>query len=65
MADYLADKLDRLPRGYVFTYKDFIKQVSQKEAAIKALTRTAEIGAIRKLPKGRFYRPETTLLEWM
>lgn len=61
VADYIQDKLDRLPRGYVFTYKEFINKVSQKEAAIKALNRMAENGAIRKLSKGRFYRPETTI----
>lgn len=45
----------------MFTYEDLIKKVSQKEAAIKALNHMAENGTIRKLSKGRFYRPETTV----
>lgn len=59
--DYIQNKIDSLPRGYVFTYGKFIKEARQKEAAIKALNRMVEGGAIRKLSKGRFYKPETTV----
>ena len=31
--------IDRLPNGYVFTYYDFITEVTSKEAVIKALNR--------------------------
>lgn len=61
VADYIQDKIYRFPKGYIFTYKEFILEVSQKEAAIKALNRMAESGTIRKLSKGRFYKPETTV----
>lgn len=61
VTDYIQNKIDRLPMGYVFTYDEFIKEARQKEAAIKALNRMAEGGAIRKLSKGRFYKPETTV----
>lgn len=37
ITDYIADSIDRLPRGYVFTYLDFMGEVKSKEAIIKAL----------------------------
>ncbi|OGU56112.1 MAG: hypothetical protein A2X64_05170 [Ignavibacteria bacterium GWF2_33_9] len=52
--------IDRLPKGYVFTYKDFIGEVNKKEAVIKALNRLVQSGKICKLSKGKFYKPETT-----
>lgn len=56
----IVSTLDRFPKGYVFTYKDFSKEVSQKEALIKALNRMAAAGKIAKLSKGKFYKPETS-----
>lgn len=49
-----------MPKGYVFTYSDFIKEVNRKEAIIKALNRMAASGKIVKLAKGKFYKPELT-----
>ncbi len=60
ISNYIASQIDRLPRGYVFTYTDFISKVNKKEAIIKALNRMAAVGRIVKLAKGRFYKPETT-----
>lgn len=54
----IASRLDRLPKGYVFSYRDISKQVEQREALIKALNRMAATGKIAKLSKGRFYKPE-------
>jgi len=54
----IALRLDRLPRGYVFSYQDFSKEVNQREALIKALNRMAASGKIAKLSKGKFYKPE-------
>ena len=34
---YISNTVDRLPRGHVFTYEDFTKEVKSKEAIIKAL----------------------------
>lgn len=59
--DYVSSTIDRLPIGYVFTYVDFITEVNQKEAIIKALNRMAANGKITKLSKGKFYKPENTL----
>jgi hypothetical protein len=60
ITDYISFTIDRLPKGYVFTYADFITEVNQKEAVIKALNRLVAAGKIAKLSKGRYYKPEIT-----
>ncbi len=59
-SDYISFTIDRLPKGYVFTYADFITEVNKKEAVIKALNRMTESGKIAKLAKGKYYKPENT-----
>jgi len=56
--EYVINTVNRLPRGYVFTYSDFIQEVNGKEAVVKALNRLAASGRIVKLAKGRYYKPE-------
>jgi len=58
--DFIESKIERLPKGYVFTYEDFIEEVNQREAVIKALNRMVASGKITKLSKGRYYKPEKT-----
>lgn len=58
--DYIAIAIDRLPKGYVFTYADFTTEVNKKEAVIKALNRMVVSGKIAKLAKGKYYKPEST-----
>ncbi|KUK56912.1 MAG: Uncharacterized protein XD81_1805 [Bacteroidetes bacterium 38_7] len=60
ITDYISYTIDRLPKGYVFTYADFITEVHQKEAVIKALNRLVAAGKIAKLSKGKYYKPENT-----
>ena len=60
VVDYITSKIERLPKGYVFTYSDFITEVNKKEAVIKALNRMVVSGKIAKLSKGKFYKPEPT-----
>lgn len=60
IAEKIAFIIDRLPKGYVFTYADFTTEVSQKEAVIKALNRMVASGKIAKLSKGKYYKPEIT-----
>ena len=60
ITDYISYTIDRLPKGYVFTYADFPAEVNQKEAIIKALNRMVTAGKIAKLSKGKYYKPETT-----
>lgn len=59
-ADYIAFTIDRLQKGYVFTYADFTTTVNKKEGVIKALNRMAASGKIVKLAKGKYYKPENT-----
>jgi hypothetical protein len=59
-AENIAFTIDRLPKGYIFTYSDLTKDVKRKEAVIKALNRMAQSGKIVKLSKGKFYKPEST-----
>ena len=60
ITEYIAFNIDRLPKGYVFTYANFITEVNRKEAVIKALNRMVASGKIAKLAKGKYYKPETT-----
>ena len=60
ITDYISYTIDRLPKGYVFTCADFIKEVNQKQAVVKALNRMVAAGKIAKLSKGKYYKPETT-----
>lgn len=60
LSDYISFKIDRLPKGYVFTYADFLTKVNEKEAIIKALNRMASTGKIVKLSKGKFYKPQSS-----
>lgn len=60
ITDYISYTIDRLPKGYIFTYADFSTEVDQKQAVIKALNRMVAAGKIAKLSKGKYYKPETT-----
>jgi hypothetical protein len=59
-SEYIAITIDRLQKGYVFTYVDFTTEVNKKEAVIKALNRMVKSGKIAKLSKGKYYKPEST-----
>ena len=61
ITQFINDKINYLPKGYIFTYSDFLTEEKQnKEAIIKALNRMAKSGKIEKLSKGKFYKPEIT-----
>lgn len=60
VSDYVVVTIDRLPKGYVFTYEDFLTKVDKKEAIIKTLNRLAASGKIAKLSKGKFFKSEQT-----
>lgn len=61
ITEQIEFKIDRLSRGYVFTYYDFTFEVNKKEAVIKALNRMVSLGKIAKLSKGKYYKPEATV----
>jgi hypothetical protein len=48
-SDYIRNKINRLPKGYVFTYVDFVTDVNKREAVIKYLNRMVSSGEINKL----------------
>ena len=56
----IAEKIDKLPRGYVFTYSEIRDNVDKAEAVIKSLNRMVASGKLRKISKGRFYKPENS-----
>ncbi len=58
ISNIIGGKIDRLPKGYVFTYSDFLNKVKNKEALVKALNRLAASGKIVKLAKGKYYKPD-------
>jgi len=58
--EYVIKKIERLPKGFVFTYEDIIIETNNKEAVIKNLNRMVTSGKLSKLSKGRFYKPEIT-----
>jgi len=60
ITDIVNDKVDRLATGYVFTYADFEIPVNKGGAVNKALNGLVKEGKIRKLSKGRFYKPRYT-----
>lgn len=61
ITQYIRNKIERLPKGYVFTYNDFIGEVDSVEAIVKALNRMVDSGTIAKLSKGKYYKPEETV----
>lgn len=61
ISDYINFRLGRIPKGYIFTYNDFIVEVSKKDAIIKALNRLAKTNKIVRLSKGKYYKPEDSV----
>lgn len=59
-SDYVEFTMNKFPRGYVFTYRDFFIEVDKKEAVIKALNRMVAAGKLSKISKGKYYKPEQT-----
>jgi hypothetical protein len=58
VSDIVTYKINRFAEGYVFTYNDFNVGV-EKESALKiALYRLVKSGKIKRLAKGRFYKPK-------
>jgi len=58
IADIIRDKIKRLSKGYVFTYDDF--NIPEKNVSALKLTlyRMVQSGEIKRLSKGRFYKPK-------
>jgi hypothetical protein len=60
VSDLVANKINRLKTGYVFTYNEFNVPVDKVDALKKTLSRLVASGKIVRLSKGQFYKPEKT-----
>ena len=49
--------IKRLPHNHIFSYEDLNLKSSNKEAVIKYLNRLTQSGKIKKISKGKFYKP--------
>lgn len=58
MIDIIKDTIDRFPIGFVFTSSDFPIEVNKLKAVNKAINALVAQGRIRRLSKGRFYKPQ-------
>lgn len=61
IAKKIKQTISEFPDDYAFTVSDFDFDVSQREAAARALQRMAERGEISKLSNGRYYKPRQSV----
>jgi len=60
-AEIIRTLVDRLPKGYIFTYSDILYDVNKMESVVKTLNRLVYSGKIQKISKGRFYKPQRSI----
>jgi hypothetical protein len=60
VSDLVANKINRLKTGYVFTYDEFDIPVDKVDALKKTLSRLVAAGKVVRLSKGQFYKPGKT-----
>jgi len=53
----LKDKVNKMENGEIFSYEDLDFSKSQKEALAKGLSRLVQEGMIKRLSKGKYYKP--------
>ncbi|MDR1652288.1 MAG: DUF6088 family protein [Prevotellaceae bacterium] len=58
MTDTIKSTIDRFTTGFVFTAKDFPVTVEKQNTVTKVLNNMVAAGQIRRLCKGRFYKPQ-------
>ena len=58
MTDTIKNIIDKFELGYVFTVSDFPMTVENPKAVSKILNHFVATGYLRKLSKGRFYKPQ-------
>lgn len=52
-------KLDQLPAGCLVGYADFVREPAEFGAVAAALSRLSKRGELKRVTKGRYYRPVT------
>lgn len=55
-------RIDEFEKGFVFTYDDFDIEMNESEALKKYLNRLVESNNIKRLSKGRFYKPKKGII---
>lgn len=64
--DIIRSKINELPNGYIFTYRDFISDVDVSfEAIVKYLNRLSSSNTIVKYSKGKYYKPKKTVFGYL
>jgi predicted transcriptional regulator of viral defense system len=58
MIEKIKYTIDKFPFGFVFTADDFPVTVENPKGVSKALNKFVKEGYLRKLSKGRFYKPQ-------
>jgi len=58
MTDNIKNIIDKFELGYVFTVSDFPMTVENPKTVSKILNHFVATGYLRKLSKGRFYKPQ-------
>ena len=58
MTDKIRNTINRFANGYVFTAEDFTVEVGKQNTVTKILNNMVAAGQIRRLCKGRFYKPQ-------
>ena len=61
IADQIKEKLSSIPDGFVLTLKDFKVEPQHEVALVKSLSRLVAKGELKKLSKGRYYKPRKTM----
>ncbi len=60
VSDVVRKKTEKFREGYVFTYTDLNMPADKTEAVIKALNRMVKRGELKKISRGKYYRPRKT-----
>ncbi|MDR1897287.1 MAG: DUF6088 family protein [Prevotellaceae bacterium] len=58
MIDIIKDTIDKFPMGFIFTASSFPVTVENPKGVSKALNDLVAEGVLRKMSKGRFYKPQ-------
>lgn len=57
----IRNKVQDFPTDFVFSVSDFQLDATQNQAAVRALQRMVEQGELRKMSKGKYYKPRQTI----
>mgnify|MGYP006967134904 CR=1 FL=1 len=61
VANQIREKIDAFQAGYVFTLSDFGLDASYDLALAKLLSRMTAAGEIKRVSKGKYYKPKQTV----